>query len=175
MSPMMWPVAPPKAKAKPTAQYRSAAIEKFVRILATTVPAFLPREKPISRKAKPACMNMTKQPATITHIELIPTESGNPLPAASKVSAMAAAGSTSRATSAQSERHGPLGYVRMDPPGSSAPRSLLRRPPERLSPGVERSARRFAIRSRGAAVHAGRTAAADVFDGWIRSRVAAAD
>ena len=72
-----------------------------MRILATTVPAFLPREKPISRNAKPACMNMTKQPATITHSELMPTESGSPLPAASKVSAMAAAGSTSRATQAQ--------------------------------------------------------------------------
>ena len=40
----------PNAKAKPTAQYMIAAIEKFVRIFATTVPAFLPREKPISRK-----------------------------------------------------------------------------------------------------------------------------
>ena len=53
-----------------------AAIEKFVRIFATTVPAFLPREKPISRKAKPACMNITRQPATITQSELIATESG---------------------------------------------------------------------------------------------------
>ena len=48
-----------------------AAIEKFVRIFATTVPAFLPREKPISRKAKPACMNITTMPATITHMELM--------------------------------------------------------------------------------------------------------
>src|SRR5215208_2889605 len=55
------------------------AIEKFVRIFAMTVPAFLAREKPISRKANPACMNMTSTPATITHIELIPTESGMPL------------------------------------------------------------------------------------------------
>jgi hypothetical protein len=30
----------PKAKAKPIAQYMMAAIEKLVRILATTVPAF---------------------------------------------------------------------------------------------------------------------------------------
>ena len=50
----------PNAKAKPTAQYMIAAIEKFVRIFATTVPAFLPREKPISRNAKPACMNITR-------------------------------------------------------------------------------------------------------------------
>src|SRR5258707_15185450 len=42
------------------------------------VPAFLARENPISRNAKPACMNMTKQPATITQIELIPIESGMP-------------------------------------------------------------------------------------------------
>src|SRR3954463_714112 len=70
-----------------------AAIEKFVRILATTVPAFLPREKPISKNAKPACMNMTKQPATMTHIELMPTDWGRPL--ASKVSANAAAGRAS--------------------------------------------------------------------------------
>src|SRR3954454_21075954 len=49
-----------------------------------TVPAFFAREKPISRKAKPACMNMTSTPATITHMELIPTESGMPfLPTAS--------------------------------------------------------------------------------------------
>src|SRR4051812_25630720 len=55
-----------------------AAIEKFVRILAMTVPAFFARENPISRNAKPACMNMTRQPATITQSELIPTESGIP-------------------------------------------------------------------------------------------------
>ena len=116
--------SPPKAKAKPTAQYRIAAIEKFVRILATTVPAFLPREKPISRKAKPACMNITKQPATITQSELMPTESGSPLPAASNVSAMAAAGSTSRATRPKRTAR-VIGVRRMDPPGSSAPRSLL--------------------------------------------------
>jgi hypothetical protein len=30
-----------------------AAIEKFVRILAIPMPAFLPREKPISSRAKP--------------------------------------------------------------------------------------------------------------------------
>ena len=45
-----------------------------MRIFATTVPAFLPREKPISRNANPACMNITSTPATITHIVLIPTE-----------------------------------------------------------------------------------------------------
>src|SRR3954453_1742241 len=64
------------------------AIEKFVRIFAITVPAFFAREKPISRKANPACMNITSTPATITHMELIPTESGMPfLPTASMRSA----------------------------------------------------------------------------------------
>ena len=52
----------PNAKAKPTAQNTSAAIEKLIRIFATTVPAFFAREKPISRKANPACMNMTSTP-----------------------------------------------------------------------------------------------------------------
>ena len=66
----------PKAKAKPTAQKQIAAIEKLTRIFATTVPAFLPREKPISRKAKPACMNITRMPATSTQTELIPTSIG---------------------------------------------------------------------------------------------------
>src|SRR3954465_15216905 len=50
---------------------------KLTRIFATTVPAFLPREQPISRKAKPACMNITRMPATSTHTELIATEAGN--------------------------------------------------------------------------------------------------
>src|SRR3954470_5394194 len=77
------------------------AIEKFARIFAITVPAFLPREKPISRNAKPACMNMTRQPATITQVELMPTVSGSlPAPAASNVSASAEPGSTSAASTA---------------------------------------------------------------------------
>ena len=115
--------SPPKAKAKPTAQYRIAAIEKFVRIFATTVPAFLPREKPISRKAKPACMNITRQPATITQRELMPTESGRPLPAASKVSAMAAAGRTSSATRPK-RTHGSFGTSHRSSWVECAPQSV---------------------------------------------------
>ena len=72
----------------------SPAIEKFVRIFATTVPAFFARENPISRNAKPACMNTTSRAATITQIELIATLSAStPLLAASSVSACATAGS----------------------------------------------------------------------------------
>src|SRR3954454_2669166 len=44
------------------------AMERLVRILATPRPAFLAREKPISRNAKPACMNITSTAATTTHI-----------------------------------------------------------------------------------------------------------
>src|SRR3954470_552936 len=77
-----------------------AAIEKFARIFAITVPAFLPREKPISRNAKPACMNMTSTPATITQVELMPMLSG--MLFASQVSARAVPGSaiTARAATA---------------------------------------------------------------------------
>src|SRR3954467_13822395 len=62
----------PKAKAKPQRYQTIAQIEKVVRILATTVPAFFWRENPISRNAKPACMNMTSTAATTTHIVLTP-------------------------------------------------------------------------------------------------------
>src|SRR6266850_7826618 len=36
-------------------------------------PAFLARVKPVSASAKPACMNMTRKPATSTHTKLIDT------------------------------------------------------------------------------------------------------
>jgi hypothetical protein len=66
----------PNANAKPTRYHMTAAIEKFVTIFATTVPAFFCLEKPISKNMKPACMNITRQPATTTHIVFRPTESG---------------------------------------------------------------------------------------------------
>src|SRR4051794_36736102 len=70
-----------------------AAIEKLASTFAITVPAFLPREKPISRNAKPACMNITSTPATITHRVLIATVCGStPFWNAFSVSADAADG-----------------------------------------------------------------------------------
>src|SRR5919197_6277341 len=82
-NPPSWPTklpsGPPKAKANPQIHQPIAAIEKLVRIFATTVPAFLARENPISKKAKPACMNITSEPATITQMVLMPTE-GSSLP-----------------------------------------------------------------------------------------------
>src|SRR3712207_185923 len=62
--------APPKASAKPQAHQAIVAIEKFTTILAMPMPAFLPRENPISRNAKPACMNITSTAATRIHITL---------------------------------------------------------------------------------------------------------
>src|SRR3954452_1599309 len=98
--PMIW-LPSPNANAKPTAQKQSAAIEKLTRIFAITVPAFLPREKPISRKAKPACMNITRMPAMSTQTELMPTSSGS-LPAFARSSesplASAAAGTANVAS-----------------------------------------------------------------------------
>src|SRR3977135_1917284 len=52
--PMKLPAGPLKANMKPTAHQAIAAIEKLVRIFATTVPAFFAPEKPISRNPNPA-------------------------------------------------------------------------------------------------------------------------
>ena len=146
--PMMCPSGPPNANANPTAQYRMPAIEKLVTILAMTVPAFLPREKPISRNAKPACMNITKQPATITQIELMPTESGNPLPAASKVSARAAAGASSTSTALSASARTANERLSMDPPWSSGPGSLSRGAPRAIRPVSKDPGDRFAPASK---------------------------
>ena len=108
-----------------------------------TVPAFLPREKPISRNAKPACMNITKQPATITQIELMPTESGSPLPAASKVSARAAAGASSTSTALSASARTANERLSMDPPWSSGPGSLSRGAPPVIRPVSKDPARPF--------------------------------
>src|ERR1700716_2810130 len=103
--PMKLPAGPLKANIKPTAHHAIAAIEKFVRIFATTVPAFFAREKPISRNANPACMNMTSEPATITQVVFTPTLRSS-FPAIdflrSVASARADAGTSSTAPSATS-------------------------------------------------------------------------
>src|SRR3954452_17177206 len=107
----------PNANAKPMAQYSSAAIEKLVRIFAMTVPTFLPREKPISSSAKPACIQITSSAATRTQIELMATLSGStPFENASEVSAEATAGSAS--ASAPAPAAAPLSRL-----------NVMRRPP----------------------------------------------
>src|SRR5690606_9560072 len=60
--------APPKAIAKPASHQPREAIEKFIRTFAITEPAFLARTKPISRNAKPACMNITSRAETTTQV-----------------------------------------------------------------------------------------------------------
>src|SRR4029079_1141948 len=56
----------PNARPKPTAQNAIVPIERLTRIFATTAPTFLPREKPTSSIAKPACIRNTMHAATIT-------------------------------------------------------------------------------------------------------------
>src|SRR5947209_18216415 len=56
----------PKANPNPTAQYAIELTLRLVTTLATTVPTFFMRLKPTSSIANPACMNITKQPVTIT-------------------------------------------------------------------------------------------------------------
>ncbi len=58
---------PPNASAKPQTHHAIEAIEKLTTILAIPMPAFFPREKPISRNANPACMNITSTAATRIH------------------------------------------------------------------------------------------------------------
>src|SRR5215831_5064070 len=50
-----------------------AETPKLVMTLATMVPTFFIRLKPTSSMAKPACMNITKTAATITHTVSAPT------------------------------------------------------------------------------------------------------
>ena len=105
----------PNANANPQTHQPTAAIEKFVRIFATTVPAFLPREKPISRNANPACMNITRQPAMITHIVLIPTD-GSSFPAIDFSRSVASANAdpgTASSTAAAATRSPPTAYLRL--------------------------------------------------------------
>src|SRR5918998_2319053 len=64
----------PKASAKPTPQKSSAAMARLIRIFATTLPTFFIREKPTSSIANPACMNSTRQAATMTHTVSIASE-----------------------------------------------------------------------------------------------------
>src|SRR5256714_4272618 len=56
----------PNARPNPTPQYAMELTLRLVMTFATTVPTFFMRLKPTSSIAKPACMNMTKQAATIT-------------------------------------------------------------------------------------------------------------
>ncbi len=60
------PLVCPKAIAKPTDQNAMKAIAKFMRIFATIVPAFFPREKPISSSRNPGWNSSTSTAASST-------------------------------------------------------------------------------------------------------------
>ena len=111
-----------------------------MRIFATTVPAFLPREKPISRNAKPACMNITSTPATITQIELMPTVSGS-LPVACRVERVGQRRRRQQpaASDASAERATSRERLMMSSWSSVATAVVGRGGPACLWPGVERS------------------------------------
>ncbi len=150
MTPWMPTASLPKANAKPTKYQQTAQIEKFVRILATTVPAFFCLEKPISRNMNPHCMNITTMPATMTHTVLSPTEvrptvsrtSPLLLMAESTVSAEASPGATnaisSAAPTAGSTFSAILRLICPPPIGSACIEGHgRRRPPQRLRPDVK--------------------------------------
>ena len=141
-NPPSWPMKPPSgplnANANPTAHQQRAAIEKFVRIFAITVPAFLALEKPISRNAKPACMKNTKQAATITHSELIPTVFESPPSMASCRSPSAPNAAEGRTSNAPSPANSPR-YLRFI--------SVYLRP--RIRPGPNTGKRRAPLGGRG--------------------------
>src|SRR3712207_1303515 len=124
--------APPKAMANPHAHQASDAIEKFTRIFAIPIPAFLPREKPISRKAKPACMKKTSTVATSTHVVL---SSSIALGTASlrlrgSSWAKAAAGAVNRAPSATAPAPARrVGLIGVPPRGSACSREDRRAGP----------------------------------------------
>ena len=44
-----------------------------MKFIAIVCAAFLARLKPVSTSAKPACMNMTRKPATSVHTKLMAT------------------------------------------------------------------------------------------------------
>ena len=121
--------APPNASANPHAQYAIEAIEKLSRIFATPAPAFFMREKPISSSAKPACMNITSTPATITQVVLtLDTVSDRVGPAAAEAApgtANAAASTPRQAASdllrAESSGAAPVARFSMNPPCRAAP------------------------------------------------------
>src|SRR6201991_2236402 len=119
-----------------------AAIEKLTRFFAIMFPSFFPREKPISRKAKPACMNMTRQPAMNTQRELMATSAGN-LPATdcarSSPVASAAVG-TANVASSPAPTPAAQRVLRIDPPlWNSIGAEDLARPAAHHCPRVEDS------------------------------------
>src|SRR2546422_7917372 len=59
--------------AKPIAQYASIAMPYTMKFIVVVWAAFLARVNPVSTRAKPACMNITRNPATSVQTKLIAT------------------------------------------------------------------------------------------------------
>src|SRR5881392_3868418 len=59
--------------AKPMAQYASIAMPYTMKFIVMVWAAFLARVNPVSTMAKPACMNITRNPATSVQTKLIAT------------------------------------------------------------------------------------------------------
>src|SRR5437588_12229551 len=59
--------------AKPTAQYASIAMPYTMKFMVMVWAAFLARVNPVSTMANPACMNITRNPATSVQTKLMAT------------------------------------------------------------------------------------------------------
>src|SRR6266550_1601022 len=64
---------PPACSAKPTAQYANIAMPYTMKFMVMVCAAFFARVKPVSTSAKPACMNITRKPATSVQTKLMAT------------------------------------------------------------------------------------------------------
>src|SRR4051795_781202 len=87
---------------------------------ATPAPAFFIREKPISSSRKPACMNITRMAATITHVvstaEAVSVSVG---PSAAAATAGGARATSEAPPKRAARRRGPARSVRLNIEGSS--------------------------------------------------------
>ena len=62
---------PPNARPKPTSQKPMAPMQNTIMFIIIVWATFLARVKPVSTRAKPACMKKIRKPATSIHITLI--------------------------------------------------------------------------------------------------------
>ena len=68
---MFVPFMPPHMSAKPVAKKPNMPKAYTAKFIENVSAAFFARIRPVSTRAKPACMKMTKKPAINTHMKLI--------------------------------------------------------------------------------------------------------
>ena len=68
--PIAVPFAPPHMKAKPQMKKPIIPMPYTMKFIDMVCAAFLARMRPVSTSAKPACMNMTRNPATSVQTKL---------------------------------------------------------------------------------------------------------